>query len=213
MRRWFLSYHSADQALAERLKAAIEHRDSTSRMFFAPTHLRAGRSWSGQLADEIAQADAFILLIGEKGIGDWQELEYDEALDRWITSRNKSPDFPLIVVLLEGQTAPGLQFLRRMHWITPNPASEKDVGRIFDAVALYDMLGNVSEWVEDCSGKKYDRAPTDGSATTADCEGHTARGGSWRTKPRDLRSADRIAYTSGFHIDYLGFRVARTLAP
>ena len=89
-----------------------------------------------QLADEIAQAEAFILLIGEKGIGDWQELEYDEALDKWNTSRNKSPDFPLIVVLLEGQTAPGLQFLRRMHWIvTRDPGSEKDVGRIFDAAA------------------------------------------------------------------------------
>src|SRR5262245_4042529 len=136
MRRWFLSYHSPDQALAERLKAAIEQKDSTSRVFFAPAHMRAGRSWSGQLADEIAQADAFILLIGEKGIGDWQELEYDEALDKWATLRNKSPDFPLIVVLLEGQTAPGLQFLRRMHWIvTRDPGSEKDVGRIFDAVA------------------------------------------------------------------------------
>ena len=136
MRRWFLSYHSPDQALAERLKAAIEHKDSASRVFFAPTHLRAGRSWSKQLADEIVQAEAFILLIGEKGIGDWQELEYDEALDKWNASRNKSPDFPLIVVLLEGQTAPGLQFLRRMHWIvTRDPGSEKDVGRIFDAAA------------------------------------------------------------------------------
>src|SRR5215831_6531560 len=136
MRRWFLSYHSSDQALAERLKVAIEKKDSTSRVFFAPTHMRAGRSWSRQLADEIAQADAFVLVIGERGIGDWQELEYDEALDKWTTSQKKSPDFPLIVVLLEGQTAPGLQFLRRMHWIvTRDPASEKDVGRIFGAVA------------------------------------------------------------------------------
>ena len=40
------------------------------------------------------------------------------------------PNFPLIVVLLEGQTAPGLPFLRQLHWIiTPDPASEKDVGR------------------------------------------------------------------------------------
>jgi hypothetical protein len=60
-------------------------------------------------------------------------LEYDEALDKWA----KSPsDFPLIVVLLEGQTAPGLPFLRRLHWIiTPDPSSEKDVGRLFDAAA------------------------------------------------------------------------------
>jgi hypothetical protein len=38
MRRWFLSYHSPDQALAEQLKAAIERKDdSASRVFFAPT--------------------------------------------------------------------------------------------------------------------------------------------------------------------------------
>jgi hypothetical protein len=136
MSRWFLSYHSPDQALAERLKAAIEGKDSASRVFFAPEHLRAGRSWSKQLADEIAQADAFILLIGEKGIGDWQELEYDEALDKWAKWQKKSPDFPLIVVLLEGQIAPGLQFLRRMHWIiTRDPTSEMSLARIFDAAA------------------------------------------------------------------------------
>ena len=36
-------------------------------------------------------------------------------------------------MLLEGQTAPGLPFLRRLHWIiTPDPASEKDVARLFD---------------------------------------------------------------------------------
>jgi hypothetical protein len=134
MQRWFLSYHSPDQALAERLKAAIERKDSQSRVFFAPTHLRGGRSWSAQLAKEIAEADAFILLIGEKGVGEWQELEYDEALDKWAHCRKRSADFPLIVVLIEGKTAPGLQFLRRMHWIiTPNPASEKTIGRIFDA--------------------------------------------------------------------------------
>ena len=66
MSRWFLSYHSPDQALAERLKAAIERKDSASRVFFAPTHLRAGGSWSAQLAQEIAEATAFILLIGER---------------------------------------------------------------------------------------------------------------------------------------------------
>ena len=133
MRRWFLSYHSHDHALAERLKAAIERTDSTSRVFFSATSMRAGGSWSVQLAQEIADATAFILLIGEAGIGKWQVPEYDEALDKWVKSDRK---FPLIVMLLEGQTAPGLPFLRQLHWIvTPDPASEKDIGRAFDAVA------------------------------------------------------------------------------
>jgi formylglycine-generating enzyme required for sulfatase activity len=132
MPRWFLSYHSPDQTLAERVKAAIERKDPASRVFFAPLHIRAGGFWTAQLAQEIADATAFILLVGDRGVGPWQVLEYDEALDR----RVKSPNFPLIVVLLEGQTAPGLPFLRRLHWIvTPDPASEKDVARLFDASA------------------------------------------------------------------------------
>jgi formylglycine-generating enzyme required for sulfatase activity len=130
MPRWFLSYHSPDEALALRLKSAVEHKDPSSRVFFAPSGLRAGRSWTRTLADEIAAADAFILLIGESGLGDWQVLEYDEALDRWVTT----PDFPLSVVLLEGQSAPGLPFLRRLHWIvTGDPASETCLGRLLDS--------------------------------------------------------------------------------
>jgi formylglycine-generating enzyme required for sulfatase activity len=131
MRRWFLSYHSPDQALAERLKAALEQKDTGVHVFFAPSSLRAGGFWSRALAEEIAQADAFILLVGERGVGNWQVLEYDEALDR----RVKSSDFPVILVLLKGQTAPGLPFLRQLHWIvTPDPASEKDVAKLLDAV-------------------------------------------------------------------------------
>lgn len=132
MARWFLSYHSPDQALAERLKAAIERKDAAARVFFAPLNLRAGGSWSAQLAQEIADATGFVLLIGQ-GIGKWQVPEYDEALDRWVKSDRK---FPLVVVLLEGQTAPGLPFLRQLHWIvTPDPSSEKDIARLFDALS------------------------------------------------------------------------------
>ncbi|MCI0598445.1 MAG: TIR domain-containing protein, partial [Beijerinckiaceae bacterium] len=131
-KRWFLSYHSPDHALAERLKAAIEAKDPGLRVFFAPAHLRAGGFWSAQLAQEIAEASAFILLVGERGAGNWQVLEYDEALDK----RVKSPDFPVILVLLEGQTATGIPFLRRLHWIvTPNPPSDKDIARLFDAAS------------------------------------------------------------------------------
>src|ERR1700730_3137422 len=58
---------------------------------------------------------------------------------RWFLSSH-SPDqfldFPVILVLLGGQTAPGLAFLRRLHWlITPDPSSEKDVGRLLDAAS------------------------------------------------------------------------------
>ena len=79
MRRWFLSYHSPDQALAERLKAAIERKDEGAIVFFAPTNLRAGGRWAPALAESIAEATAFVLLATDKGIGRWQEIEYDAA--------------------------------------------------------------------------------------------------------------------------------------
>jgi len=133
MPRWFLSYHTPDNKLAERLKVAIERKDAAFSVFFAPSSLRAGGAWTAQLAEELAKADAFVLLIGEHGVGKWQVPEYDEALDRWVKSE---PPFPLVVVLLQGQTAPGLPFLRQLHWIvTPDPASEKDIARIFDAAS------------------------------------------------------------------------------
>jgi TIR domain len=72
MQRWFLSYHSPDQALAERLKAAIERDDSGCRVFFAPASMRAGDSWTAQFAQELAGADVFVLLVGEAGVGSWQ---------------------------------------------------------------------------------------------------------------------------------------------
>ncbi len=102
MSRWFLSYHTPDQGLAERLKAAIERKDAALSVFFAPSSLRAGGAWTAQLAEELAEADAFILLLGEKGVGKWQVPEYDEALDRWVKSGRT---FPVIVVLLEGLLA------------------------------------------------------------------------------------------------------------
>jgi hypothetical protein len=70
--------------------------------------------------------------VGDKGLGDWQVLEYDEALDR----RVRAPNFAVVLVLLEGQTAPGLPFLRRLHWIvTEDPASDKVVARLINAAA------------------------------------------------------------------------------
>jgi formylglycine-generating enzyme required for sulfatase activity len=130
--RWFLSYNSADQALADRLKNVIERRDPTSSVFFAPNSLRAGGYWAAQLAQQVSEATAFILLVGERGLSNWQVVEYDEALDR----RATSPDFPLVFVLLEGQTAPGLPFLRLLPWVvTTDPMLDKSVAQLISASA------------------------------------------------------------------------------
>ncbi len=129
---WFLSYNSRDFNLVDGLQSALLHASPNSKVFFAPKSLRAGGYWLPTLAEGIADANAFALIIAENGLGPWQVMEYYEALDR----RVKSPDFPVVLVLLEGQPAPGLAFLRQLHWIvTPDPGSEKTAGRLVDAAA------------------------------------------------------------------------------
>ena len=82
-----------------------------------------------------------------------------------------------------------------------------------NAFGLYDMHGNVYEWVEDCWNESYAGAPTDGSAwRRGDCAKRVVRGGSWFFYPRLLRSADRTRDTTGSRV-FIGFRVARTLSP
>lgn len=79
---------------------------------------------------------------------------------------------------------------------------------------LFDMLGNVREWVEDCWRENYYfNARRDGSAWTGgeDCSTRALRGGSWSRIPRHLRSAARSELPAEIRYDNSGFRVARTL--
>lgn len=81
-----------------------------------------------------------------------------------------------------------------------------------NAFGLYDMVGNVWEWVEDCGNVNYDDAPEDGSAwMSGDCNSGVLRGGSWSGKPEGMRAAVRSRIGKAFRINYIGFRVARTL--
>ena len=79
---------------------------------------------------------------------------------------------------------------------------------------LYDMSGNVYEWVEDCWHENYAGAPVDGSAWVrgGNCDGRVLRGGSFNSRPAWVRSATRgwggAAYRDGSDV---GFRLVRTL--
>ena len=84
-----------------------------------------------------------------------------------------------------------------------------------NAFGLYDMHGNVWQWVQDCWLDKYQGAPTDGSAwvtSSTDSSRRVLRGGSWNYAPRNLRAANRSRDATGDRSGGVGFRLARTLS-
>lgn len=82
---------------------------------------------------------------------------------------------------------------------------------------LYEMHGNVDEWVQDCWHDSYAHGPTDGSAWLGgdggDCSRRVLRGGSWTSHPRWVRSARRSPVASDYRYDGSGFRLAQDIEP
>lgn len=77
---------------------------------------------------------------------------------------------------------------------------------------LYDINGNVSEWVADCWHDSYLRAPRDGSAwINPGCSARVVRGGSWGSAPEQDRSAYRQGVEATVRSARVGFRVVREL--
>ena len=77
---------------------------------------------------------------------------------------------------------------------------------------LFDMGGNVMEWLEDCWHDNYVRAPDDGSAwVNPGCNRRMLRGASWSSTPAMSRSAFRLSSTMESTDARVGFRVARDL--
>lgn len=80
-----------------------------------------------------------------------------------------------------------------------------------NAFGIYDTLGNVAQWTEDCANHTYDGAPTDGLAwLTGDCASHALRGPAYRMAVPNVRSGARDWVKSGARVNMYGFRVARS---
>jgi formylglycine-generating enzyme required for sulfatase activity len=96
---------------------------------------------------------------------------------------------------LRGETVPVDSFL-------PNPWG------------LFQMHGNVSEWMQDCwHDNYYTDPPTDGSAWTfPDCKQRVRRGGSIGSPPQVLRSAARLSGPQDKGQPFISFRVVRPLS-
>ncbi len=99
-------------------------------------------------------------------------------------------------------------------WYSANSGKTQRVGQKKpNAFGLYDMHGNVWEWVQDVLHDNYSGAPTDGSAwmNGGDNSRRVLRGGSWSDIPAGLRSANRFWYSPESRIISIGFRLARTV--
>jgi formylglycine-generating enzyme required for sulfatase activity len=93
----------------------------------------------------------------------------------------------------------------------PQPVAKKKP----NAFGLYDMHGNVWQWVDDPYHENYEGALSDGSVwgSGGDASRRVIRGGSWAYIPVGLRSAYRRTGPTDKRDFNLGFRVGRTLTP
>lgn len=71
-----------------------------------------------------------------------------------------------------------------------------------NGLELYDMSGNVWEWVQDC----YDEGVDENK-----CGRRVIRGGSWDNDPEYLRVSYRYWNFAGYRYDFIGFRLAQDL--
>jgi formylglycine-generating enzyme required for sulfatase activity len=79
---------------------------------------------------------------------------------------------------------------------------------------LYNMLGNVRQWTQDCWNPTPSASPSNGAPTlSGDCTARATRGGSWADDPAKLRASARDYESVDEGSERIGFRVARDLSP
>lgn len=100
--------------------------------------------------------------------------------------------------------------LERYAWYDDNAGGKTHpMGQLQpNAWGLYDIHGNVWEWVEDWKGSYPSGTVTDPAGPSSG-SGRVNRGGSWRGTARICRSAYRISVLPSSRDDNLGFRLLR----
>ncbi len=100
--------------------------------------------------------------------------------------------------------------LRRYAWFDANAKiGTQAAGRSQpNPWGLFDMYGNVWEWVQDCWHEDYTDAPSDSRVWGGgDCSQRVLRGGGWANQANYLGSTVRGTYEAKFEDSSNGFRV------
>jgi formylglycine-generating enzyme required for sulfatase activity len=81
-----------------------------------------------------------------------------------------------------------------------------------NAWGLYDVIGNIWEWTEDCFIPHYNGAPTDGSAwIVPGCDRRIVRSGGWYSRVWFVRPTGRSREAPDYRSSTLGLRVVREI--
>jgi formylglycine-generating enzyme required for sulfatase activity len=90
-----------------------------------------------------------------------------------------------------------------------------DVGQKHpNGFGLYDMLGNVKEWVNDWyDGRYYENSPHVDPLGPSEGRRRVLRGGGWNLDAFNVRIAHRFSYEPDFRDYFIGFRCIREVAP
>ena len=114
--------------------------------------------------------------------------------------------------LSEGYTYSGSDRLEEVGWYYENSGNQTQIvgEKIANEIGIYDMSGNVWEWVEDDWHNNYEGAPQDGSSRVTEHSNpsRVRRGGSWNNSPEDCRVSCRSGNAPNYYDFDIGFRLA-----
>jgi formylglycine-generating enzyme required for sulfatase activity len=203
------------------------HQVTIAKPFAVGKYEVTWAEWEACVAEAFCDDGPVTKAGGDKGWGKGLrpviEVSWDDAQKyaAWLNSKVAGKPYRLLSEA-EWEYAARAGTTTPFHWGTAFDKSKANdsnktvpVGQ-FDpnSFGLYDMHGNVLEWVQDCYIENYNDAPSDGRpvADTSGCP-RVLRSGAWSYGPRVLRAANRYGTPPGDRMSIVGIRVARTLAP